>query len=160
MVGGGLTVAGVLLQVWFQPISWAAVEPGPLAGLTRIVLQVAPRLGLLCATTGAVMLALAVFIRLTDQRVVTGAVPRLLWVGLAMGVLVMCLDYVTLTDGFYETAQDVPVRLLMGVYAAIGVLQVVAGAIIAFGVTGLLARPPAASASADNEPPLAPSRPF
>lgn len=147
LVGAGLAVAGSLLMVG------TARGPGlglggvgtPLEQLGAVLLGLLATLGLLVATMGAVMLALAVAIRYTGHPPVRGYPVVLLMTGLGAVVLaeiVRAALGLVLGDAL---ASGPSVAVLMGLAHLGGVLQMAGAALLALWLTGRIAAVPSAA---------------
>lgn len=110
----------------------------PMDELAYVLLGLVPAVGLVCATVGAVMLALALTGSLLGRPVVTASPAPLALVGLGA---VVAAEVVGAVVGFLASSWPMTPVLLLS--HAGGILQMVGSALLALWLTGRLSGAPA-----------------
>lgn len=153
LVGSGLAVAGIVVMVVTARSDGGFGGGGtPLQELGAVLLGLLTTLGLLVATVGAVMLALAVTIRYAGHPPVRGYPVALLMTGLGAIVLAEVLRAalsLVLGDSVRSGAM---VWVVMGLAHLGGVLQMAGAALLALWLTGRLTAVPSAAGRETRRP--------
>lgn len=132
VTGLGLVVVGVAAGVLLaRPPMIPRVTP--MDELTYVLLGMVPTVGLVCATVGAVMLALALTANLLGRPLVTTAPAPLALAGLGAVVLAQVVNVLV---GLL--AMSWPMTALLVVSHVAGVLQMAGSALLALWLTGRL----------------------
>lgn len=160
LVGVLLVVVGIVGQ-----FAWYPIPPGPGSSpadtLANHLVFFAQLLGQVVVTVGAVMLALALFIRVTGGHPLASGGRPLLLAGVAIVVLTAAASYFLQTSpAVYGVIGELPVKVFLGLMAVLNFAQVTGGAVLGVWLAGLLGSPKAPRPRAEADPHLAPGRPF
>lgn len=159
IIGTTVALAGLLVQVWWDPAYPPTNRSGPLESLITAALQFTPLLGQTCVTAGAVILAVALLARPGGRDPLLPGVSTPLWLGLVMLGLVTAVEYfLQYSPSGYQAMQEIPVRWFETLSVALHFVTVMAASLIGLWLTALITTRPGRGRS-DRATGI-PSRPF
>lgn len=129
-IGAALAAAGTLILLWVQPAPQVPVTV-PIDRLINVLLSLLPLAGMLCASIGGIVLALAVVARVAGRAPLWGSSPTLLWLGLVAVVLASLVE-VGMTSALLNSSQ---VTALLVVTHGAGVLRILGATLLACWLT-------------------------